>query len=802
MQSRVEKLRNLVTGTPPWICPERARMFTRSWKQTEGEPILMRRALALREVLENQTVFITPGELIVGNQASGYMGTPIFPEYGGQWLEQELDTLPTRRLDKYQVAPQVAVELKAITNWWKGKTHFDRVKAESNLAMPDDLRSAWDPDNGNFNGVVSNSGRMATGNGHVIINFEKVLRKGMRGIINEAQAMYDQCNRLYTDPESIKKKIFLKSVILSLEAAIRFSQRYAEHVEQAAVASQDAGAKQELLQIADHCRHVPEHPARTFWEALQSTWMTHLVLQIEANGHSISLGRLDQYLNPFFTRDLFAGTLRREQALELVECFLIKCNEIKKIRQWSHTRKMHGYPLFQTLTIGGITRNGADAANELTFAVLEATADVKLQEPTTIARIHPHSSSEYVKACVRTVVRHGGGLPGFFNDEVAIQMLMNTGVTLEDARDWAVDGCCEPVVPGKHNTITSGTCHFNLLKILEIALNNGHNPATGLTLCPGDGSLEDFCSYEELTNAYRKQLDFYVSIAPLLDTVTSRAHAELTPCPYLSGLLDHRIQIARDVEEGGGPNYNSTLMIGHASVNVGNSLHALKKALFEEGRFTARQLREALKGNFEGEEGKRIRRILLDVPKFGNDVDEVDMTVRDSLNWFLRAFARYTPIRGGFYCPSPQTLSANAYTGQSIGATPDGRFAGQPTADNTSPAAGDDLHGATAVLQSVAKLDHAYATHGTILNMKFHPTAVRGEERLDKFAALIRAYFDLQGYQVQFNIVSADTLRAAKKNPQEYRNLVVKVAGYSALFTTLDELLQDQIIARTEHVIA
>ncbi len=800
MNGRIAALREEITGKAPWICPERARYFTRSWKETEGQPIQLRRALAFREVLENQTVFITPGELIVGNQASGVLATPIFPEYGGQWLDREMAGLSTRRLDRYSIRPEVQAELKEIAAWWQGRTHFDRVKAESYLAIPDAWHSAWDPDHGDFAGVVSNSGRMATGNGHVIANFEKALRVGLRGVLEEAQAEYERWGRTLDGEESLKRRIFLKSVIISMEAGIRFAHRYAEQAAKLAAETADPAHRDELLQVAAHLRRVPEHPARTLWEALQSFWMIHLLLQIEANGHSMSLGRLDQYLDPYYQRDLALGITSRERALELVECFLIKCNEIKKIRQWSHTRKMHGYPLFQTLTIGGVTRDGVDAANDFSFIVLDATAEVKLQEPTTIARIHPKSSPEFLLACVKTVVKHGGGLPGFFNDEVAVQMLMNTGVTLEDARDWAVDGCCEPIVPGKHNTITSGTCHFNLLKMLELALDNGADARTGLTLCPGDGALEDFASYDDLVKAYRKQVDFYVSIAPVLDTVTSRAHRELTPCPFLSGLLDYRIEIGRDVEEGGGPNYNSTLMIGHAAVNVGNALYAMRKAVYEEKRVSPAELRRALASNFEGEEGARVRKVLLDCPKYGNDIDEVDFAVRDSLNWFLKSFARFTPVRGGYFCPSPQTLSANAYTGESIGATPDGRLAGRPTADNTSPAAGDDLHGATATLRSVAKLDHAFATHGTILNMKFHPTAVSGEPRLAKFAALIRAFFDLQGFQVQFNIVSADTLRAAQKHPEKYSNLVVKVAGYSAMFTSLDEHLQNQIIARTEHL--
>ena len=378
---------------------------------------------------------------------------------------------------------------------------------------------------------------------------------------------------------------------------------------------------------------------------------------------------------------------------------------------------------------------------------------------------------------------------------------MSTGVILEDARDWAVDGCCEPIVPGKHNTINGGCCHVNLLKVMELTINGGVNHKNGSKVFSSAGTLDTMAAFEDFTTAYRKQLDFYISIIPLLDAITSNAHAELTPCPFLSGFIDYRLQIGKDVEEGGGPNYNNTLSICHGAVNVGNALYAMKKVIFDEKRYTPQQLKAALDSNFEGEEGQMIRKSLLEVPKYGNDIDEVDFMIRDSLNWYLKGIASYTPARGGYYCPSPQTLSANAYTGQDIGATPDGRLKGQPTADNVSPAAGSDMNGATAVLKSVAKLDHALATDGTILNMKLHPTAVSGEARLGKFAAMIRAYFDLLGFQVQFNIVSADTLRDAQKHPEKYKNLVVKVAGYSALFTTLDEHLQNQIIARTEHVI-
>ncbi len=795
MNERTTRLRDTVRDAAPELCVERGVYYTASYRQSEGLPVGIRRAMALAHILDNQTVCILPGELIVGNQTGKVNAAPIFPEYGLDWIVREADKLSDRRLDRFVLDMGDIPALRQISEYWHGKTHFDLAKQAILAALPEELAPYYNAEKSDFNNVVSNSGRMTTGDGHVIASFDRLIRNGLRSVIDEAKAEMKKCDAHLGHMESINKKHFLKSVVISLEAAIRFAHRYADAAE--AMAKEDPGMKA----VADNLRQVPEFPARTFHEAIQSYWLLHVLLQIESNGHSMSFGRFDQYLQPYYERDIKAGSITREAALELIECLMIKCNQIKKIRAESHTRKMHGYPMFQTLTIGGQTKEGADASNDISYLTLEAIGNIKLQEPTVIARVHPRTPRPFLQAAAKTVVRHGGGLPGFFNDEVAIPLLMNVGVTLEDARDWAVDGCCEPIVPGKHNTINGGCCHINLLKILEMALNDGVNDINGSRLCPGDGKLSDFCSYEQLEAAYRRQLEFYISIIPVLDAVTSDAHARLTPCPLLSGMLDYRIEYGRDVEEGHGPNYNNTLSICHGSINVGNALYAIKKLVYENAAFTPGQLEEALKNNFEGESGRRIQMQLLRAAKYGNDIDEVDYMVRDSLNWYLKGIAAYTPARGGYYCPSPQTLSANAYTGEIIGATPDGRTAGQPMADNVSPMAGTDFSGATATLRSVAKLDHAFATNGTILNMKLHPTAVSGEERIAKFAALVRSFFDLQGFQVQFNIVSADTLRDAQLHPEKYKNLVVKVAGYSALFTNLDSQLQDQIIARTEHVV-
>lgn len=799
--SRIERLRERVLGVTPQLCSERARLYTESWKKTEALPISVRRALAFKSVLENQTIFIQPFELIVGNQAGRPLAAPIFPEYGLGWLEKELENLPERKLDRFTYDEETGEELKELFSFWKGKTHFDHVKAQTLQILPDEYLKGWDADNGILNDAVSNSGRMATGDGHVIVNFEKAINTGLAGIIEEAKEEMAKADQDITNPRSMSKKIFLKSVIISLEAAINFAGRYSRLALDKAEKEKDICRRNELQSIAYICDRVPGHPATGLREALQSCWFIHLILQIESNGHSMSLGRFDQYIYPFYQRDIKEGKITREQALELLECMFIKCNEIKKVRQWSHTRKMHGYPLFQTLTIGGQKRDGTDASNDLSYLVLEATSNVKLQEPTTVTRIHPKTPHKYFTACCRCVVEHGGGLPGFFNDEIAIPILLSRGVSLEDARDWAVDGCCEVLVPGKHNPINGGCCHLNLLKIFEMSLNDGINTRNGLKLCPGDGDLSTMNSYEKVIKAYKKQLNFYANVQPILDTITSKAHGDLNPCPFLSSLLSYRISYGRDAEEGGGPNYNNTLSICHGTVNVGNALAAIRKVVFEDNLVSPAELKKALDNDFEGEQGRMIRKLLLDAPKYGNDIDEVDYTVRDVLNWYIDEITSNIPVRGGHYCPSPQTLSANAYSGEAIIATPDGRKASEPTADNISPAAGSDTEGATAALKSVAKLDHTRSTNGTILNMKLHPTAVTGSERLSKFAALIRSFFDLQGFQVQFNIVSAETLKHAKKSPERHKNLVVKVAGYSAMFVTLDDHLQDQIIARTEHVV-
>ena len=801
MNQRVQRLRDALIDARTYVCAERARLLTESWRQTEGMPIIWRRAQGLAHVLDNMTVTIYPGELIVGHHAVPLVASSIFPEYGMDWLEREIGELSDRPLDPFYVTAGTRAELEPIFRYWEGKTHTDRVRSETLLTLPDSVLPAWDPHNAVLNDAVTNSGKVSSGDGHVIVNFPRLLSSGINGIIAEIDAEMATAQEQVSDREAARKVLFLKSTGAVMEAMIRFAGRYAAEAGRQAKAETDPTRRDELLQVAANCERVPAEPVETFWEALQSTWFLQLLIQIESNGHSIGPGRLDQFAYPVYAREMASGALTPEFGTEVIQCFIMKFNEIRKARQTSHTRVMHGYPMFQTITLGGQHSDGSDASNDLTYHLLEAMADAKMQEPTFIIRLHSASPPQLEVAACRAVVEHGGGFPGFFNDEVTIPLLTNVGVSLEDARNWVVCGCSEPQVPGKHNTITSGTCHVNLLKILEIALHDGENPATRITVYPGTGSLADFKSYADVVAAYRRQLDNYLSLVPVLDNVTAQSHTDLTPTPLISAFIDGRIAVGKDASEGGPPNYQNTITLGHGTANVGNCLHNIKKLVFDDGVLTGAQLLHAIDTNFEGEEGRRIRKLLLDAPKFGNDVEEVDRITARAMDWFCEGIAVYTPLRGGHYCATPQTLSANAYTGEVVGATPDGRLAADPTADNVSPMAGTDLHGATATMKSVARLDHEKATNGTILNVKLHPTAVVGGDRIQKFAALVRGFFDLKGMQVQFNVVDADVLRDAQANPENYRSLIVKVAGYSALFTNLDARLQDQIIQRTEHAL-
>lgn len=801
MRDRVGKLKAYVFSAEPAICPERAYWLTQSYQETEGQPQILRRAKALKKVLENMKIVLAKDELIVGNFASVPRSAPLFPEFGVSWLRREIEWLPTRPLEPFQVPEKVYKMLESLETYWSGKTHEDLVKNMLHEILPQQYQEAFDWEKYSLNQTVSCAAHVSTGDGHIMGNYGMVINNGLRSVIEEAK---NHITEMDNEPQKldIDKRLFYQSVIIVCEGMITYAHRFADEAERQAVTA-DRTRKLELKRIAENCRCVPEYPAQNFMQALQAYWFVHLGIQLESNGHSISPGRFDQYLYPFYQKDVADGILDRESALELVECFFIKCNELIKVREWAYTQFMSGFAMFQTLTIGGVDRSGIDAVNEVSYIVLDATRELKLPQPTTIVRVNSKNPDKFLEYAGKTLVEHGGGLPAFFGDDSGISMLTDLGFPIEDARNWAIVGCCEPVVPGKFITVCGGMCHVNLLKCLELAMHNGKNPMTNVTLHPGRGELKDFKSIDALITAYQDQVRFYMQFPHIMDSITCKAYETLTPTPFISMLVDGRLASGMDITRGtDGMSCHNLLIEAHGSVNVGNSFAAIEEVVFKKHRLTTDRLQELLESNFEGTYGERMRQLLIhSAPKYGNDDDMADEYVKKAISIYIDEIQKYIPVRGGHYGPSTQGLTANVPQGACVCATPDGRKKGEALADNTSPMPGTDISGPTAVAKSATKIGQRRINNGMILNVKFHPSALQDAERISKFKDYLRTYFNMEGFQIQFNVVSQETLKDAQKHPEEYRTLVVKVAGYSAFFVTLDQRLQDQIIERTTHVL-
>lgn len=825
---RVQALREQILNASPRIETDRARILTESYKETESLPMVLRRAKALEKILAELPVIIRSGELIVGSLTVEPHSAQVFPEFSNQWLLNEFDRLNQRTGDRFTISEEAKQELAAIFPYWKGKTTSELA---TSYMMQDTLASidenVFTVGNYYFNGV-----------GHIAVDYAKVLHKGFKGIMQDVLAAMDAADK--RSPDYLKQEAFFKAVLISCNAAINFAHRYARKAREMAddVSPQ---RRSELMEIARICETVPENGASSFYEACQSFWLTHAIIQIESNGHSISPARFDQYMYPFLVQD---RAITPEMAQELLDCLWIKFNDINKVRDEDSTKGFGGYPMFQNLIVGGQTRGGLDATNPLSYMAMTATAHVSLHEPSFSVRIWAKSPDDFLlKAC--EVSRLGMGIPAYYNDEVIIPALINRGLSLEDARDYGIIGCVEPQGPGK----TEGwhdAAFFNMSKVLEITLNNGRSGTRQLG--PKTGEIADFHCFEDVLEAYRKQMAWFVHHLTAADNSVDLAHAERAPLPFLSCMVDDCISRGKTVQEGGA-HYNFTGPQGVGVANVGDSLMAIKRLVFEEGRVSLAHLKEALDSNFgrsaetpsvpaKAEEGdvtydmvlgalkkilgensgidlsalakpaepvaqgslEALRQMLINgVPKFGNDIDEVDMMARAGAEIYCREVEKYRNPRGGVFQAGLYPVSANVAMGTAVGATADGRLAGEPLPDGVSPSRGMDCSGPTAAANSVAKLDHALASNGTLFNQKFHPAALKGEDGLHHLAALLRGFFDQKGMHVQFNVVDRSILLAAQKEPEKYRDLVVRVAGYSAQFVSLDKSVQDDIIMRTEH---
>ncbi len=805
MNARIEKLRMNAADSKAGVCGERGVIVTESFKKNNGEPQSIRRALAFQDILEKMSIRIDENELIVGNHSTKERYAPLFPEFSIDFLINEIDTFETRPYDKFEISEEVKNIIREIAPYWKGATHEDMVVKTTRRIMPKDYLIAWEEDKFRLNDVLYDGVRKSAGDGHVTVDYFKWVNHGIKGILNEvdeARAKLDVTNVA----EDYEKEIYLQSVEISYKAASAFILRFADLAIEMAKNENDA-RKAELLKIAEVCKNISYDAPTSFYEALQLSYFLHLLIHIESNGHSVSFGRMDMFLFPFFEKDIKAGTITEEDALELIECFYVKVSCFNKVRPWPETRLKSGAPMFMTLTLGGMGEDGVDNSNRLTWLFLEGLTHTRLPQPTPVLRVCETTPKELLVHSAEVLFKHGGGLPAYFSDESIIDALLATGIPLEDARRYAICGCSEAVVPGKTFSFTGGDCYFNFLKILEIILHEGVNPRTGIKLFESK-KLSELTSIDVVINEFKRHLETYMKLIVPLTGITSKVDLILNPTPFTSGALNFRIQEGKDMSEGGGESakYSHTILQGHGTADISNALYVLEEMVFNKKQISLEEFVKVLDSNWEGERGKEVKLLAKKIAKYGNDEEAVDKYATTISNFFADEAQKYKPLRGGVFGTSLQGLTANVPEGETVGATPDGRIAEEALSDNISPHAGTDINGPTSTLLSVAKVDHTKFIDGNILNLRFHPSALTtsqgdfDKESGDKFANMVKTYLvDLKGNQVQFNILTADNMRNAQKNPEKYRDLVVKVAGYSAYFNSLDRGLQDQIIERTEH---
>lgn len=821
--SRITRLVDNLFKKMPEIESDRARLLTESYKMTEGEPIIVRRSKAFSHILKNIPIIIRNDELIVGSATIAPRSCQVFPEFSYEWLEKEFDTVQFRSADPFYISEENKAILRDVYKYWKGKTTSELATSYMAKETINAINhNIFTPGNYYYNGV-----------GHVTVKYEKVLEIGYEGIIREVEEELENCN--VADMDYAKKSNFLRAVIESLKAVIEYANRYANMARYMAKNCNDAVRREELLNIASNCERVPAKGATSFYEACQSFWFVQMLLQVESSGHSISPGRFDQYMYPYYKADIESGKITKEFAQELMDCIWVKLNDLNKVRDEASAEGFAGYGLFQNLIAGGQDANGLDVTNELSYMCIEASMHVMLPQPSLSIRVWNGTPHQFlIKAAKLT--RTGIGLPAYYNDEVIIPSLLNRGLTLEDARDYNIIGCVEPQKSGK----TDGwhdAAFFNMCKPLELVFSNGYFDGELVGIETGD--INDMKTFEDFYDAYKKQMKYCIELLVNADNSIDVAHMERCPLPYLSSMVDDCIKRGKSVQEGGAV-YNFTGPQGFGVANMADSLYAIKKLVFDEKKVTLKEYKEALINNYgqglskesietitrkvieklasdnkeinietikeitksiskvQNKNYEKLLDLINDVPKFGNDIKEVDAFARDVAYVYTKPLQEYKNPRGGKYQAGLYPVSANVPLGAQTGATPDGRLAYTPVADGVSPSAGKDVLGPTAAANSVARLDHGIASNGTLFNQKFHPSVLAGRTGIEAFINFIRGYFDQKGSHIQFNVVSRETLLEAQKYPEKYKSLVVRVAGYSALFTSLSKSLQDDIINRTE----
>lgn len=792
LTERMKEFREEVLDEKPYIDAQRAILATLAYKENLNQPRVMVRAKMLEKVLDHMSIYIEDKSLLAGNQATKNRNAPIFPEYTMEFVMNELNQFEKRDGDVFYITEKTKEQLREIAPFWQN----NNLRARGEALLPEEVRVFMET------GVFGMEGKLNAGDAHLAVNYERILKDGLRGYekrVKEYKATLD-----LTDPESIDKYCFYNAVLIVLEAVRNFANRYSVLAKDLAEKELNQERKIELLEISRICSKVPYEPAETFQEAVQSVWFIQLILQIESNGHSLSYGRFDQYMYPYYDRDIKNGTIKESEALELLTCLWIKTITINKVRSQAHTLSSAGSPMYQNVTIAGQTIDKKDAVNDLSFLVLKSVAQTRLTQPNLTVRYHKNINKHFLDECVE-VMRLGFGMPALNNDEIIIPSFMDWQVKEEDAYNYSAIGCVETAVPGKWGYRCTGMSYINFPRMLLCTMNNGVDLTSNKRFTKGYGYFTEMESYEELLKAWDKTIREITRYSVIVENVIDKASERDVPDILCSALTDDCIARGKTIKEGGAVyDFISGLQVGIA--NMADCLAAIKKLVYEEKKITRQELWNAILDDFSSPENKKIQEMLIrEAPKYGNDDDYVDQLIVEAYDSYIEEIEKYPNTRynrgpiGGIRYAGTSSISANVGQGMSTMATPDGRNAFEPLAEGCSPAHNSDKNGPTAVFKSVSKLRTNKITGGVLLNQKMTPQMLSTEENRQKLELLIKTFFNrLHGYHVQYNIVSKETLIDAQKHPEKHKDLIVRVAGYSAFFNVLSKKTQDDIIGRTE----
>ena len=792
LTERMKEFREEVLDEKPYIDAQRAILATLAYKENLNQPRVMVRAKMLEKVLDNMSIYIEDKSLLAGNQATKNRNAPIFPEYTMEFVMNELDQFEKRDGDVFYITEKTKEQLREIAPFWQN----NNLRARGEALLPEEVRVFMET------GVFGMEGKLNAGDAHLAVNYERILKDGLKGYekrVKEYKATLD-----LTDPESIDKYCFYNAVLIVLEAVRNFANRYSVLAKDLAEKELNQERKIELLEISRICSKVPYEPAETFKEAVQSVWFIQLILQIESNGHSLSYGRFDQYMYPYYDRDIKNGTIKESEALELLTCLWIKTLTINKVRSQAHTLSSAGSPMYQNVTIAGQTIDKKDAVNDLSFLVLKSVAQTRLTQPNLTVRYHKNINKRFLDECVE-VMRLGFGMPALNNDEIIIPSFMDWQVKEEDAYNYSAIGCVETAVPGKWGYRCTGMSYINFPRMLLCTMNNGVDLTSNRRFTKGYGYFTEMESYEELLKAWDKTIREITRYSVIVENVIDKASERDVPDILCSALTDDCIARGKTIKEGGAVyDFISGLQVGIA--NMADCLAAIKKLVYEEKKITRQELWDAILDDFSSPKNKKIQEMLIrEAPKYGNDDDYVDQLIVEAYDSYIEEIEKYPNTRynrgpiGGIRYAGTSSISANVGQGMSTMATPDGRNAFEPLAEGCSPAHNSDKNGPTAVFKSVSKLRTNKITGGVLLNQKMTPQMLSTEENRQKLELLIKTFFNrLHGYHAQYNIVSKETLIDAQKHPEKHKDLIVRVAGYSAFFNVLSKKTQDDIIGRTE----